>query len=219
MKYLVVGRSGTGKDTLRKALESYLNWKFVRSYTTRSPRYAGEDTHAFVDMQAANSITGKVAQTKIKNGKQSDWYFATERQVLDADAYIVDPFGLYQILCNMPFDKFSIIYLDAYSTALKRTALRGRGDSKLSTAFRKKSEDARFDSFEQLLSQIKQGSVRFNNVAGVCHLHNKYTAQSLKHMAKTVELFCPIVENITWVDSEDPYSTVYIEEYDDKNTL
>lgn len=214
IKYLILGRSGTGKDTLRSCLESYLGWKFVKSYTTRKPRYAGENTHAFVSETEAKSISGKVAQTKIKNSSKQDWYFATEQQVRDCDAYIVDPFGLYQILTNMPFGKFSVIYIDAYSNSVKRAALRNRGDSFLSCLVRRSSEDARFDAFEQMLDQLKSGSIRFNNLQGVCCLHNKYTASSLEHMADCVEKFTSIVEAVKYIDPEDPFGHIYIDEYD-----
>ena len=35
IKFLIIGRTGTGKDTLKETLEKDYGWKFVKSYTTR----------------------------------------------------------------------------------------------------------------------------------------------------------------------------------------
>ena len=47
MIYVLIGESGSGKDTIAKEL-SKLGYKQVISYTTRPPRYTGEDTHIFI---------------------------------------------------------------------------------------------------------------------------------------------------------------------------
>lgn len=118
MKFLIVGRSGSGKDELKRHLESQYGWKFVKSYTTRPKRTPNEDTHIFISHEEAAKIPKeeKVAVTFIKNNTDTpDEYFATMQQVQEADAYIIDPKGVKMLLENMPKETFEIIYMQAQS--------------------------------------------------------------------------------------------------------
>lgn len=59
MKTLIVARTSRGKDYLRKLLETSYNWKFVKSHTTRKPRYEGEDTYIFISREEAKATPRK----------------------------------------------------------------------------------------------------------------------------------------------------------------
>jgi hypothetical protein len=69
---LIIGRSGSGKDFLARELAKN-GLSQVKSYTTRPPRYEGEDTHIFISAEEASRTEGKIATTVI-NGYE---YFAT----------------------------------------------------------------------------------------------------------------------------------------------
>lgn len=110
MKLLIVGRTATGKDTLREALEKHANMTFVKSYATRPKRFESEDTHIFITKDEQKEIEKNdivIAKTTIAGND----YFATKSQVEKADGYIIDPIGIYALLKNMPDTKFLILYL------------------------------------------------------------------------------------------------------------
>ena len=110
MKLLIVGRTATGKDTLRESLEKFTNMTFVKSYVTRPRRYPDEDTHIFVTKEQANEIMKTdtvIARTTIADND----YFATKSQVENADGYIIDPIGIYELINKMPDTDFLILYL------------------------------------------------------------------------------------------------------------
>ena len=71
MKVLIVGRTASGKDTLREALERKYGWKFVKSYTTRKKRFEAEDTHVVVSQKHADNVRNKVAVTFVNYRKQT----------------------------------------------------------------------------------------------------------------------------------------------------
>lgn len=164
MKVLIVGRTASGKDTLREALERKYGWKFVKSYTTRRKRFEGEDTHLFVSQQQANSIKNKVAVTFVNNGNGWDEYFATEEQVQEADAYIVDPVGMYLLCASMPYEHFIVAYVKPVSTYLqfKHVMKRFDGFHPYKAIKRIVSENSEFVQFEKYMrcEGVKRVQVR-----------------------------------------------------------
>lgn len=192
MKFLIVGRTGTGKDTLRKKLEDQLGWKFVKSYTTRCRRYPEEDTHIFISKNAASNYTDRIAQTSIRNGSgQKDEYFATREQFEQCDAYIVDPLGAYEVLCNVQDGQICIVYLDTYSKAFTawNTVLRNR--SLFKTVSRMLSERKQFKQFEQMIEDYyAYKSVRdnvFKNVFHVFHFYNTYDSECMDSFVRCID--------------------------------
>lgn len=190
MKTLIVGRTGSGKDTLKEALEKDYGWKFVKSYSTREPRYDGEDTHIFINHDEAKKFTDdqKVAQTLIKNDKDiPDEYFATYDQVNECDAYIIDPIGVEKLIKNMPDTVFEIIYIKAKDKETQQHMAIGRAsnpDTALET-FNKRyeSEDEQFTKFENSLDNKEFGA---DNCNIVIQTINNYTQDWIKDMAFTL---------------------------------
>lgn len=189
MKYLIIGRSGTGKDTLRCGLEQSMGWGFVKSYTTRPKRFENEDTHIFISDDQAKCVpySDKVAVTYIANGGKDCEYFATRKQVEDSDAYLIDPFGAFQLMCNMPDEMFSIIYVYPESRLKHISALVSRGDSAGSILGRMRSESSMFDSFESKLAMLSVRPSCFHNLKGVLLLSNDYA--SIDRMVRKVQWF------------------------------
>ena len=188
MKFLIVGRTATGKDTLASLLTYKYGWTFVKSMTTRPKRYAEEDTHEFVSAAYAKSIpiSDKVAFTEI-NGYE---YFATREQVKSADAYIIDPNGVKVLLEKMPEENFIIVYLipkDKYTQRLKAI---GRGENKdvESEIFESRydSEDAQFTEFETLLDTY--GIHQYKNVSDVIRFINFYDSDNMAYFAHSLNI-------------------------------
>lgn len=155
MKYLIVGRTASGKDTLAGHLQKRYGWKFVKSYATRDKRTPDEDSHIFITHKEAAAIpdSDKVATTKIENKKgRMDEYFATRQQVQNADAYIIDPNGVKELLANMPEETFHIIYIKA-DEAMRRASAIDRATDRYTASkifdTRNASEKDQFDQFEK----------------------------------------------------------------------
>ena len=130
MKTLIVGRTGSGKNTLQNILIKEYGWKGVKSYSTRKPRSEGEDTHIFISKEEAAAVPAedKVAITFHKNGDSLDEYFATRQQVEEADCYIIDPKGVEMLTANMPEEDFQVIYVKACDRATQKQKAVERAD-------------------------------------------------------------------------------------------
>ena len=104
MKTLIVGRTAHGKDYLRKILEDSFGWKFVKSRTTRPPRYEGENTHIFITNEEADNTPESeiIAKTQIGDIR----YFATKEDLDNADGYIIDPNGVDFCVRNTKMNGF-----------------------------------------------------------------------------------------------------------------
>lgn len=145
--FLVIGRSGSGKDTLVNYMCQKYGLKKLKSYTTRPPRQNEEDTHIFISPEDVQKYQDDIiAYTKIGEFE----YFATKSQLKDINFYIIDPKGV-QDLENIPNlkEEFTFIKLFIYlpeKERKKRIAL--RGDSEEAFLKRQEGEKQQFDNFE-----------------------------------------------------------------------
>lgn len=184
MIYLIVGRSGSGKDYLANLLAKQ-GMNLVKSYTTRPPRYEGEDSHIFVSVEDAAKITDKVAITHI-NGYE---YFATKSQVEASDAYIIDPNGLDVLTKNMPDTTFNIVYVESDYMTRKLHAIK-RADDKIKEEkifeARDADENDQFSAFEdKLQSLIDHKDLPFtSNITRIYKYVNDYNENSAKDYAE-----------------------------------
>lgn len=90
---LLVGPSGSGKTTIADILEKEHGMKQLRSYTTRKPRFDGEDGHIFVSDEEFDRLEDIIAYTEFDGHR----YCATAEQANDADVYVIDPRGVRQM--------------------------------------------------------------------------------------------------------------------------
>ena len=186
MKTLIVGRTGSGKNTLQNILIKEYGWKAVKSYSTRKPRSEGEDTHIFISKEEAAAVPAedKVAITFHKNGDSLDEYFATRQQVEEADCYIIDPKGVEMLTANMPEEDFQVIYVKACDRATqKQKAVERADDPELAAEIfdkRYASEDAQFTRFEKI---IEDGPDISRNCSKYTYWYNDYTGGCLKNFA------------------------------------
>ena len=81
--YLIVGKSGSGKDTVINKVCELFNYTKVISYTTRPMRTPDENTHIFVTDKDFNMAKDIVAYTRFNNYR----YWATQEQCENNDFY------------------------------------------------------------------------------------------------------------------------------------
>lgn len=200
MKTLIVARTSRGKDYLRELLESSYNWKFVKSRTTRKPRYEGENTHIFISREEAEATTESeiIAKTEI-NG---EIYFATKEDLDKADAYIIDPNGI-EYLCDKCKDEwFEILYIrtdeEAANNAARERAKNSPNPDAEFETYKKRcaAENDQFTTFE---AYIENGSFHKENCYGIHVVDNDYKNDTMQQVAITLEMRRRFYANMTEV--------------------
>lgn len=197
MMYLIVGRTGSGKDFLAQKIvelstvitanDKPINKEpmtVLKSYATRPKRTETEDTHIFITKDEAASYTDKVAITQIGEYE----YFATADQVEHADLYIIDPRGIEELTKNMPDTEFQIIYVHANEDLNRRINAVKRAEDKIKEEeiFTKRDadEDAQFTEFEDKIFHRMDTEICFpKNVKSVLIVENDYTENCMEDHA------------------------------------
>lgn len=88
----LLGPSGVGKTTVEKYLKDR-GYSSVASYTTRAPRYEGEEGHIFLTDEEFDALPPLVAFTNF-NGNR---YGVTGDVVDNADVYVIDVYGVREL--------------------------------------------------------------------------------------------------------------------------
>lgn len=195
MKYLIVGRSGRGKDTLAKMLEA-LGLIVIKSYSTRPKRTPDEDTHIFITPEESNKITNKIVTTVI-NGYE---YFTTAEQVNACDVYIIDPNGVYELVKNMPDVSFHIVHCIAQDETLcKKLAIQRSDDPEKEAKIYDKriaDENAQFTAFEK---QLKTPNAISDNCTAIHTFNNDYTEETVKQYAQILYAYKKEFDNVATI--------------------
>ena len=134
--YLIVGKSGSGKDTIVNALCDKYGYKRLISHTMRHQRSDPADakSHIFSDMKAYRIDKERgcvVAETYYND----NYYWATEEQVDESDIYIVDIPGVKSIKERYHNKGIVVIGIEADKETRKHR-MKERGDSASSIASR-----------------------------------------------------------------------------------
>lgn len=132
--YLIVGESGTGKDTIVNALCDKYGYKRLVSYTTRPRRLdskTDEKSHIFVDTSAYETDKERdiIAAETVYDGH---YYWATKQQIETSDLYIVDLQGIDSIrerCIGRPIVVIGIV--SDRNTRIERMSKRGNSRSEI----------------------------------------------------------------------------------------
>lgn len=175
MQLFIIGRSGRGKDTLANYLAEKKGMKVLKSYTTREPKFEGEDSHIFISEDEVDNYPNKVASTVLND----TIYFATQEQYDDSDIYIIDPYGFDELMKKCPSDDYTLVYVDADEDVAREHAM-VRGDKPEVYDKRVRKEDADFKAFEERLDR--------NEVTGVVifRYKNDYNKEHFTEFADTL---------------------------------
>ena len=140
--FLILGESGSGKDTIVDRL-CKTGLKKLVSHTTRARRKDEPDTShifsAYNDYLQAKESGQIIAETCINNV----YYWATKDQLKDADVYIIDPQGSAMLQAmELPY-RFVRIYINVPKPIRRERALQ-RGDNMETYAKRAADEFKQF---------------------------------------------------------------------------
>ena len=183
MIYLLIGRTGSGKDYLQKLLEDR-GLKPLKSYATRPKRTPDEDSHIFISHDEAEKITDKAAYTQIGDYE----YFSTRTQLRECDTYIIDPAGLDDLLRNVPDETYHIVYIEAEDDTRKIHAIK-RAENKIQEeerfTARCDAEDAMFSEFEKkLVDMADNGTISYPDcVTSIEIYNNEYDKENAEQFA------------------------------------
>lgn len=127
--YCIIGKSGTGKDTIVNELCRTYGYSRVISYTSRPKRTDPKDaySHIFVpedDYHKAKASGTVVAETDF----DGNYYWVTKEQVDKHDLYIIDWAG-YVTLKERYKDKPIKLIIIKASEDVRRQRMLKRGDS------------------------------------------------------------------------------------------
>ena len=144
--FLIVAKSGVGKDSITDRLCGIYNAKKVISYATRPRRIGESETHIFISPEeVAQYKSDIIAYTKIGEYE----YFTTKDQLTDERNlfYIIDPMGELYLRSKFTERDIMSIYLTVdFDSQIARLKLRGDSDSAI--VKRISAEEKQFSHYE-----------------------------------------------------------------------
>lgn len=190
MKYIIVGRSGTGKTALAEELERLGLMRFKTS-TTRSKRNPDENDYIFVTKEDAAKITNKIAPNEL-NG---NLYFMDQNQYekLDPDFIILEPNGVKALVEQYPDTCFQIVHLYTKDD-VKRLDKTQDIDEK-----RHENENETFMAFEENIKKQEDGVALADNARTVHSIANDYQAATIRMFAQHLLRNHYIFSNLTTI--------------------
>lgn len=141
--FLLVGKSGSGKDTMADLLLKLFGLKKVKSVATRNPRYEGEDTYYFVSDEEYDAAN--LCQHVIFSGCR---YGAAVEEVNNSSLFAICPNGIPELLENYKHRPIVAIYLDT-TNETRRERMIKRGDAPASIETRIKHDAESFGTIPE----------------------------------------------------------------------
>lgn len=123
--------------------------KSIESYTTRPPRYEGETGHIFVSDEEYETMKDDMVAYTVFNGYR---YWATNKQVEDADIYIIDPAGVEYFKKHYKGNKQVITVELLAQKKVRYKRMRGRGDSLRQTIKRLRHDKMAFKDTDAMIT-------------------------------------------------------------------
>ena len=180
--HLFVGQSGAGKTTVANRFEEILGTKQVFSYTTRSPRYEGENGHVFITDAEFDELDNIVAYTEYNGAR----YCTTKEQLDDATIYVIDVDGIDVLLNKYTTERpIHIWYFDS-SIITRINRMVDRGDPDFAIVDRLMN-DEQYDWYDRLHILIDYYQA-FKNKYNI-ELHRVDADQSIKTVVYEMERY------------------------------
>lgn len=210
MKYLIVGRTASGKSYFADLLKKE-GFKIAKSTTTRPKRDDEDDAYHFISSDKAETISEKIAATT-HNGYE---YFLTNEEIENSDVIIVDPAGVIDIANAYPKTAFALLHITADSEVRKfRFASRDKNNPNAFRAFdlRNQDEDEMFTEFETTFIPGFQKDKQHVNIVALRNIKSEdkqdlsIVIKQTKHIAVIQKQLCDMLtllfnENLASPDS------------------
>lgn len=141
---LVMGKTGSGKDSIVNKLCERTGLSSIISYTTRPRRDKEGDTHIFTTREAYEQMQteGNVAAyTEIAG----NLYWTTIDQLYSNNVYIIDPNGVKTLKnLNLPNLRLVTVFINVPDEVREERVLKYRKDNKTQFRLRSHSENPQF---------------------------------------------------------------------------
>lgn len=160
MKFIIVGRTGTGKTEMADALARIGGLKILKTTTTRAPRDdADRKRYNFITPEEADKIGAKYLYTKIGDVE----YFCSDKDLQTCDVAILDPDGVQDITALLEDEVIQIIYMHVdpdndevnarFETALSKRIKNSDNpeQTRIAISSKRQDENERFLKFEELI--------------------------------------------------------------------
>ena len=155
----LVGPSGCGKTSIATCLETK-GLTSVASYTTRKPRYDGEQGHTFITQEEFMRLRPDM----ISETYFSDNYYGITTKLLDkSDIFVVDPAGVKELKKRYSKRPIVVIVYDCPEDICKKR-MQGRGDTEKSVNARLINDREVFKNYKELADVIVPAEKDFPNV-------------------------------------------------------
>lgn len=195
LRYVIVGRVGTGKTTLAAMLEKSGMNRLVTA-TTRKKRSDADIDHIFITKEQAAAVPE--GQKLLRTTIADDEYFAYMQDVEHCQVAVVDPSGVKDIANAFPNDTVHIVHVvpknpnDARKHALERESDKQHA---LDIYTRRcAGEDERFREFEAILNNPNEFIAQ--NARTTHTFVNDYGPDTLKQAAANLIAFARAHKNL-----------------------
>ncbi|MDP4143890.1 MAG: AAA family ATPase [Bacillota bacterium] len=152
--FLIIGQSGSGKSTICESLEKKYGYKLLRSYTTRKPRYEGEEGHIFITKEKYE--LDKSAGRVIAHVYYDNNHYYTTRDILkQSDLYIVEKAGVEYLKKEINDIKFIVILITAEEKLrIHRMKNRGNNDEEIASRIQRDKNLFKDISYNYIIENI-----------------------------------------------------------------
>lgn len=225
LKYLLLGRTGSGREFFQKLLEKE-GLIVAKSYTTREQRDENDTMHHFIDTLQLNNYNRLFETT---HGDVT--YFYTKDEIDKADVIPIDPENVKTICDAYPDTAFRLIRISAFNDDRIKHAVANAEDKLLAEADFLAACEEEDAAFHEIETQMSSTSLNVNNILLGHVIENDFTDKSdiVEWPAKIVkskrvfEKMLQIIDELRKADvliynEETNKYTLFVEDKDTKNS-
>lgn len=158
---ILLGKSGSGKDTIANFLVDHCGYRRIITYTTR-PIRPGETQdvqyHFISDEEFQEKVShGFFLEYKVYHTEFGDWYYGSAKEDFEKADYntlvILTPEGYLDLLWNMKEITHDAVYIKVDVEELQRR-LKERGDNELESIRRLAHDNKDFEFVEDIVDRV-----------------------------------------------------------------
>ncbi|MBQ8248071.1 MAG: AAA family ATPase [Lachnospiraceae bacterium] len=163
--YCIIGPSGSGKTSVANRMSDLYGYSVVRSYTTRPPRYEGEDGYIFVSSQQFNMLGRMYAYTEFDGNE-----YGVTGDLLDSnDLYIIDPAGAEALRKEYEGTKGIVVIGLCIDKSISEQRMRLRGDTEEKIQRRLSNDEKAFESMYLVADKLVSAEPSIDEISSYLH--------------------------------------------------